>query len=127
MTSKEIKDLVDKGRQLKELIDSKEVELDKIKKKLKAEAKTKKADHFLGNKHFARISPQTATIIDTEEAYQVFCDMDMESTFWECCKMLVTDTKAAIGETQLASVSETKSVPYQKISFLMKPPKKYLE
>jgi len=126
MEDAEVRKLVDRGRVIKEKMDTLDTEQSKIKEKLRAEAKERKVGHFLGDKHFTRISPQTSTECEPKEAYQAFDDLGMEEQFWECCKMLITDTKAKLGESLFGSISFTKSEAYKKVSFLAKAPKKYL-
>jgi hypothetical protein len=126
MTNEEIKKLVDQGRKYKEDMDSIEVKLDKIKATLKAEAKSRKADHFLGVKNFCRVGPLTTTVCNPEQALALFEETQRRDEFFECCKMLVGEVKSKLGETLLASISTTDSIPYKKVSFLAKPPKKYL-
>ena len=127
MKDVEVRKLVDQGRVLKDKIEALELEQEGVKKRLREEAKSRKVGYFLGNKHFARISPQTFTTCDSEEAYDLFEELNRREEFFECVKMLVTDTKAKLGESVFESISTTKSEAYKKISFLLKPPKKYLE
>jgi hypothetical protein len=127
MKDMEVKKLVDQGRVLKDKIDALELEHEGVKKKLREVAKSRKVGYLIGNKHFARISPQTTTTCNSEKAYDLFEDLDRREEFFECTKMLVTDTKAKLGESVFESISITKSESYKKVSFLLKTPKKYLE
>ena len=127
MTNAELRKLVDKGRKLKEQADAIEVESKKVKTILKKEAKTRKVDYFLGDNNFCRVSPQTSTECDPQELEGTLVDLERQDEFYGCIKVKVTEARAALGETLFNSISETKSEAYQKVSFLAKPPKKYLE
>lgn len=127
MTKSELQKLVDRGRVIRERQDGLDVELEKIKKTLRTEAKARKVSYFLGVKHFARVSPQTATVCDPQELEQALVDLERQDEFYECVKVLVTEAKAKLGETVFNSISETKSEAYKKVSFLKAIPKKYME
>ena len=123
----ELKQLVDKGRGIKDKMDSLEAELNKIKKTLREEAKSKKVGFFVGEKHFCRVGPMSSTECEAGTLYDTFMELGRAAEFWECIKVLVTDAKAALGETVFNSISTTQSEPYKKVSFLAKIPKKYIE
>jgi hypothetical protein len=127
MNLEELSKLVDKGRNIKEKIDALELELVGVKKTLSKEAKTRKVGYFLGKKHFARVSPHSITECDPEKLEETLAGMDMADEFYECIKVKVTETKKLMGETVFASISETKSEAYKKVSFLKAIPKKYQE
>lgn len=127
MTDDELKKLADRGRVLKDKQDQIDVELNKIKEVFREEAKARKVGHFLGYKHFVRVSPQTSTDCDPGELFTTFKELDRPDEFWECIKVLVTDAKAKLGETLFNSISTTKSEAYKKVSFVKSIPKKYLE
>ena len=123
MRKEEIATLVDKGRKLKEKIDSLELDLEKVKKTLREQAKTKKVDFFLGEKHFARVSPQTFNEVDPEDLYETMKKAGMEKEYFDCVKILIGKAKAAIGETTLDTITTSDVVPYKKVSFLKNIPK----
>lgn len=127
LSNEKLKKLVDRGRELKETIDELEVELDGIKKDLRTEGKARKVGYFLGVKHFARVSPQTATICDPEQLEETFIELERHDEFYDCIKVLVGEAKSKLGETVFESISETKSEAYKKVSFLKAIPKKYME
>jgi hypothetical protein len=127
MRDEEIRKLVDKGRKLKEKLDNMESELEKIKKTLRNEAKLKKADHFLGESHFARVGPHTVNQCDPHELEAMFTDLDRHAEFYDCIKVQIGEAKTRLGETVLGSIMTSESTPYKKVSFLKAIPKKYLE
>jgi len=127
MTNAELRKLVDKGRAIKEKQDALDVEFNKIKEIFRVEAKARKVDHFLGDKNFVRVSPQTSTDCNAQELEEVLVDLDRQDEFYDCVKVLVGEAKSRLGETVFNSISVTKSEPYKKVSFLAKIPKKYME
>jgi hypothetical protein len=127
MTNEELRKLVDQGRGYKEEMDSIEVKQSKIKAILSKEAKVRKVDFFLGNKHFCRVSPMTGTLCEPTDLHDTFVELEREDEFYDCVKVKITESKAALGETVFGSISEIKSEAYKKVSFLLKPPKKYLK
>jgi hypothetical protein len=127
MTNAELRKLVDKGRAIKEKQDALDVEFNKIKEIFRVEAKARKVDHFLGDKNFVRVSPQTSTDCSAQELEEVLVDLDRRDEFYDCVKVLVGEAKSRLGETVFNSISVTKSEPYKKVSFLAKIPKKYME
>ena len=127
ITSEELRQLADKGRLVKEKIDSLEVELEKIKEVFRKEAKRRKADHFLGDKHFVRVSPQTSTECEAKELEETLDELGRHAEFYDCIRVLVGEAKSRLGETVFNSISTTKSEPFKKVSFLAKIPKKYME
>ena len=127
MTNAELRKLVDKGRKLKEQADEIELESKKVKAILKKEAKSRKVDYFLGDKNFCRVSPQTYTDCDPEQFHETMMELDRLEEYYDCIKVKVTEARNALGVTVFDSISTTKSEAYQKVSFLAKPPKKYLE
>jgi hypothetical protein len=126
-TNAELRKLADKGRGIKEKQDALDVELEKIKKIFREEAKARKVDHFLGDKNFVRVSPQTSTECDPQDLEQTLDDLDRHVEFYDCIRVLVTEAKAKLGETVFDSISHTKSEAYKKVSFLKSIPKKYLK
>jgi hypothetical protein len=104
-----------------------EVELEKIKQVFRNEAKIRKVDHFLGDKHFVRVSPQTSTECSAQELEGILHDLGRQNEFYDCIRVLVGEAKSRLGETVFNSISETKSEPFKKVSFLAKIPKKYME
>jgi hypothetical protein len=127
MNDNEVAKLVDKGRLLKEKMDAIEVELNKIKSTLKAEAKSRKVGHLLGVKRFCRVGPMTSTEVDVKEAFDFFEESNDRESFFSIVKVLVGKAKELMGESVLASMSESTTIPYSKVSFLANIPKKYLE
>lgn len=127
MEDTELKKLVDKGRALKDKQDSIEAELGKIKKTLREEAKSRKVGFFLGDKHFARVSPKSSTECDPKKLQRTLVELGRPDEFFECVKVLVTDAKGKLGESVFASISTTESESYKTVSFLKSIPKKYLE
>lgn len=125
MTDVEIAGLVDKGRKLKESIDDLEIQLDKIKAVLRGQAKTIKTDHFLGKKHFCRVSPQTATICSAKDYFNLMDEQGRRDEFFDSTKVLIGEAKKLIGDTVFESISLTESEAYKKVSFLKAIPKKY--
>jgi hypothetical protein len=127
MTNAELRKLVDKGRKLKEQADSIDTELKKVKEVFRKEAKSRKIDHFLGDLNFCKVSPQTVTNCDPEQFHETMMELDRLDEYYDCIKVKITEAKAALGETVFNSISSSESIPYQKVSFLAKAPKKYLE
>lgn len=126
-TDAELRKLVDRGRVLKDKQDAIEVELDKIKAVFREEAKARKVGYFLGSKHFVRVSPKSATEVDSEVLYDTLSELDRQDEFWECIKVLVGEAQSKLGETLFNSISSTKSESYKVVSFLKSIPKKYME
>lgn len=127
MNQEEIAKLVDEGRSIKDKVDALNARQDEIKDILRKEAKSRKTDHFLGNKHFTRISPDTTTDCDPVEFYNLMCDLDREAEAWGALKVLISNAKALVGETVFADISHVESIPYKKVSFLANIPKKYIK
>ena len=126
-TDEELKKLADRGRVIKDKQEVLDVELDKIKVDFREEAKSRKVGHFVGYKHFVRVSPQSATECDAEELRSTLVEVGRGHEFYECVKVLITNAKAKLGETVFNSISTTKSEAYKKVSFLKAIPKKYME
>lgn len=127
MNLEEIAKLVDEGRSIKDKVDALNARQDEIKEILRKEAKSRKADHFLGNKHFTRISPDTTTSCESLEFYNLMCDLGRESEAWEALKVLISAAKSLVGDTVFEGISSVESIPYKKVSFLASIPKKYLK
>lgn len=127
MQNMKLRKLVDEGRSIKDKIDALEARQEEIKKVLREEAKKRKIDFFLGEEHFARISPQTTTFCDSKEFYDMMVDLGREAEFFEGVNVQIGKAKAALGETVFMEIADVESIPYKKVSFLLKPPKKYVE
>ena len=97
MTDVEMAKLVDKGRKLKEQIEALEIELDQMKSVIRGQAKLQKSDHFLGNVHFARVSPQTITEVSSKDYFKLMESMGRLDEFFDTTRVLVGDAKKAIG------------------------------
>ena len=114
MTKSDIASLVDKGAALKLKMDKLETELSEINKKLKAEAKKKKAKELAGSKFTAKFSPHTWTDCEPRDVYDVCPSMDQ---FFGLVKVKISDAKKSLGETLFGSVSSQQSIPFHKISY----------
>ena len=126
-TDEELRKLADRGRVIKDKQEVLDVELEKIKVVFREEAKSRKVGHFLGDKHFVRVSPQSGTDCEPEGLHDALVEVGRGDEFYECVKVLITNAKAKLGETVFNSISTTRSEAYKKVSFLKAIPKKYME
>jgi hypothetical protein len=122
-----IAELVDKGYKLKEQMDALEVHLDACKVELRTRAKKNKKDFFIGNKHFATVSPKSSTECDPYDLYTAYGDLGREEDFFKAVKVLITNAKKDLGATVFGEISNVHTTPYNNVSFKENVPKKYLK
>jgi len=115
-----IAEMVDNAFEIDREIKDLQEKLKDLKESIRLHASAKGLDKVEGNLAVATVSPDTRTEIDVCGLMKLAKKLGLEKVLPTLLKAKVEETRKALGEINLASVSTTASVPFAKVRLDLK-------